>query len=116
MRSEEVNLRRDQFTRVREAIPLAGGEVVLGTEQALDVGIALTQSFTFGVFVYTRCSIHNGYADVFLLVRQDCIFEEEGRDFTSFFERQFVVVEFLHRGRYCVLAQASNYSWRRGRV
>ena len=66
MRSDEVNLRRGQFTRVREAIPFAGGEVVLGTEQALEFEIA----FTFGVFAYTRCSIHNGYADVFLLVRQ----------------------------------------------
>ena len=112
MRSEEVNLRRDQFTRVREAIPRAGGEVVLGTEQALEFEIALT----FGVFAYTRCSIHNGYADVFLLARQDGIFQEEGNDSTSFFVRQFVVVEFLHRGRYCVLAQASNYSWRRGWV
>ena len=116
MRSEEVNLRRDQFTRVREAIPLAGGEVVLGTEQALEFGTALTKHITFYVFVNTRCSIHNGYADVFLLVRQGCIFEEEGRDFTNFFEIQCVVVAFLHRGRYCVLAQASNYFWRRGRV
>ena len=116
MRSDEVDLRRDQLTRVREAIPLAGGEVMLGTEQALEFGNAFTESITFGVFVYTRCSIHNGYAEVFLLARQDCIFKEEGRDFTSFFERQVVVVELLHRGRYCVLAQASNYFWRRGRV
>ena len=112
MRNEEANLRRDQFTRVRGAIPRAGGEVVLGIRQALE----FETSLTFGVFADTRCAIHNGYADVFLLVRQDCIFEEEGRDSTSFFERQFVVVEFIHRGRYCVLAQASNYFWRRGRV